>query len=117
MEAGGEVCPPRIDSGELTTEEYDGHVTPEKVKGPLMVHEEDVLKQAREGQGGGGAGEPGLGLADHELLRWGEEPTAAQGEQGSWELGRGELAIGWGDLDFVWYSYLKCLPKRQRCNQ
>ena len=50
----GEVWPPKVDSGELTTEEYDGRVTPEEVTGPLTVHEEGVgrLGRARGAVGG-----------------------------------------------------------------
>ena len=52
--AGEEVWPPRVDSGELTTEEYDGRGTPEEVTGPLTVHEEGVgrLERARGAAGG-----------------------------------------------------------------
>ena len=51
----GEVWPPKVDSGELTTEEYDGRVTPEEVTGPLTVHEEGVGRLGRARGAGGGA--------------------------------------------------------------
>ena len=48
------MWPPRVDSEELTMEEYNGRVTLEEVKGPLMVHVERVsrLGRARGARGG-----------------------------------------------------------------
>ena len=85
----GEVWPPKVDSGELTTEEYDGRVTPEEVTGPLTVHEEGVGRLGRA-RGAGGGARTGFRPAS----RGCEEPAAPQDKQAHGESGGRELEWG-----------------------
>ena len=106
----GEVWPPKVDSGELTTEEYDGRVTPEEVTGPLTVHEEGVgrLGRARGARGGspdwvspsfsGGVRSPMLHRISRPMGSLGDESSSGD----TTDLGGEEGACLCSTRDQVW---------------